>query len=125
MTENYGKPRSGGYNKIKRRITGAVIIVILIIAAAWAIGVLAGDSAEYQERSSILQENHRLLEENEALKQQTETLQAQINELQSQVYEKDAYIAALPTETPAPEETQGTGELRNAPVDNNAVSPRN
>ncbi|MGN1116166.1 MAG: hypothetical protein ACI4TH_06345 [Candidatus Ornithomonoglobus sp.] len=126
MTENYGKIQSGRYDKIRKRITGAVIIVILIIAAAWAIGILAGNSAEYQERSSILQSNHQLLEENIALKQQTAELQAQINALQGQVSERDAYIAALPTEAPVPEEMQvpQAEQVQPVPVDENAVSPR-
>ncbi|MGN0162746.1 MAG: hypothetical protein ACI4EA_04065 [Candidatus Ornithomonoglobus sp.] len=126
MAENYGMIQSGRYNKIKRRIIGAVIIVILIIAAAWAIGVLAGNSAEYQERSSILQENHQLLEENAALKQQIAELQAQADTLQGQVSERDAYIAALPTEVPAPEGALMSGDeaVQALPVDENAVSPR-
>ncbi|MGN0183153.1 MAG: hypothetical protein ACI4DP_12230 [Candidatus Ornithomonoglobus sp.] len=124
MTGNYGKIQSGRYNKIKRRIIGAVIIIILIIAAAWAIGILAGNSAEYQERSSILQANHQLLEENAALKQQIEELQAQANALQGQVSERDAYIASLPTEAPAETLMPEEGAIQAAPVDENAVSPR-
>ncbi|MDD6762567.1 MAG: hypothetical protein PUD92_02850 [Clostridiales bacterium] len=126
MTENYGRIQGGRYSKIKTRITGAVIIVILIIAAAWAIGILAGNSAEYQERSSILRENHQLLEENAALKQQIEELQAQTSSLQGQVSERDAYIASLPTEAPVPEGTEmpTEGAVQTPSAGGNAVSPR-
>lgn len=126
MNDSYGKVQSGRYNKIKRRITGAVIIVILIAAAAWAIGILAGNSAEYQERSSILRANHELLEENEALKQQVAELQAQADALQGQVSERDAYIAALPTDEPAAEETLLPEDetAQDMPVDEGNISPR-
>lgn len=95
--ERYGKIQDGRRRKQRRRITGIVIIAVIFFAAMWIIGALAGNSAEFQERSAILRENHALKEENAAL-------QAQIAELQGQVAEKDKYIASIPAEEPTTEE---------------------
>lgn len=110
MKENYGGIQSGRRSRLKRRITGAIIIAVILAAALWAVGMLASDSAEYQKRSSILRDNQNLLEENAALKLQNEELSARIAALEGQVSERDAYIAALPTEEPLPEQTSEPAE---------------
>jgi cell division protein FtsB len=119
--QSYGRIKEGRYRKLKKRITGLIIIAVIIIVAFGIIGVLAGNSAEYQERVSILQENHQLREENEELK-------AQIEALQGQVDEKDAYIASIPE--PEPEQEQETEENteesndEEQAEDDNPASPR-
>lgn len=126
--QNYGTVQSGRYRKLKKRIIGIIIIAVIVIIAVGLIGVLAGNSAEYQKRVSILEENHRLKEENAQLQQQIADYEIYVNTLQGQVSERDAFIAALPTEVPA-EEIPQESETSDEPNQENqingyAVSPR-
>lgn len=99
--QGYGKIQNGRRRKLKRRITGIIIAAVIVIIAVWIIGVLAQNSAEYQQRVSILEENHSLNEEAAELRQQVEDLQTYVETLQGQVSERDAYIASIPTDAPA------------------------
>ncbi len=100
-TNNYGKLGRGRRLKLKRRITGLIIAALIICVAAFIIGKLTENSAEYQLRAS-------LVEENRVLREQVTDLQAQIDGLKNELSEKNAYIESIPTA--APEDETATEE---------------
>ncbi len=114
--QNYGRINEGRRKKLKKRIAGIVIIAIIVIAALFTIGILAGNTPEYKNRVSILEQNHALVEENEQLR-------AQLAAVQQQLDESSAYIASLPTETPAPDAAAPTAAPP-VPTEALPVSPR-
>ncbi len=98
--QNYGKISSGRDKKLKRRINGIIIAVIILLAGAFVIGVLTDDGPEYQERYSAIEENHALKEQVAQLRSEVAHLENRVAELEGQVSEKDAFINSLPTEEP-------------------------
>ena len=76
----YKKANTGKRKKLKKQITGLIIIGIVFISALWIIGIFAGDSDEYNERVSILEENHILRQKLTIL-----TLNRQVKELEALV----------------------------------------
>ena len=95
----YKKTDVGKRKKIKKRVSGLIIIGIVIIVALWIIGIFASNSEEYKERVSILEENHMLKQKTAELETRTATLEARIAEL-------EAYISGIPQS----EETAGQSD---------------
>lgn len=114
--QNYGKVEKGRYKKLKKRITGIVIIALIAVVGAGVIGVLVSDGEGYQQYVSVIEENH-------TLKERVAELEAQVAELQGTVAEKDEYIASIPTIAPTPYEP-GESEMPAATQDSNLESPR-
>lgn len=117
--QNYGRVNEGRRKKLKKRITGIIIIAVIIIAVLFIIGILAGNTPEYKTRVSVLEQNHALSEENEQLR-------AQIAELQRQLDENNAYISSLPTEVSVPDAAGQIPTDSSVPMPTEAlpVSPR-
>lgn len=93
-THRYISYQRGSRKKLKRRITAAVIAVLVILAAAFLIGKLTENSPEYQLKVS-------LVEENRVLREEVDELTARIAELENTVSAQEQYISELPTEAPA------------------------
>ena len=85
----YKKTDVGKRKKMKKRVSGFIIIGIVIIAALWVIGIFAWNSEEYKERVAILEENHML-------KQKTAELETKSASLEARIAELEAYISGIP-----------------------------
>ena len=105
-TQEYIGFNGGRRRRLKRRIIGIIITILIILAAAFVIGKLTEDSAEYQLRAS-------LIEENRVLREQVAELTSRIDELEGTVSRQEEYIASIPTK--APEETEMPEEQTSAP----------
>ena len=81
----YKKANTGKRKKLKKQITGLIIIGIVLISALWIIGIFAGDSDEYNERVSILEENHMLRQKLTELETENAGLKTRIAELEAYV----------------------------------------
>lgn len=103
---NYGTMSGEKSRKKRRRITGIVIILIILFAGIGAVGVLTSNGPEYQMRKSVIEENHTLKEENAELTNR-------IEQLEKELQEKEDYIEALPE----PEETEIPAEEPATPRD--------
>ena len=86
--EYYGNTKTQRDRLLRRRITGIVSIIVVILIGAGIIGVLTDSGAGYQERLSAIEENHRLRAENEELKEENERLNSMLDD-------KDNYINEL------------------------------
>lgn len=111
---NYGKISSGRDKKLKRKIKGLIIALVIILTGVYIIGIITDDGPEYQERYSAIEENHALKEQVTQLQSEVASLENRIAELEGLINEKDAYIALMPTEAPAeteePTETEQTND---------------
>lgn len=96
----YGKIKEGRRQKLRKRITAGVTALILILVAAWIIGVLAGNGDGYQFHKSLAQQNDELLEQISTLQDQITDLQNQLAAKDGVIAEKDAQISAIPTPAP-------------------------
>jgi hypothetical protein len=85
----YNKTDIGKRKKLKKQISGIIIIGIVFIAALWIIGIFAGNSEEYRSRVSILEENHML-------KQRVTELETSNAGLEARLAELEAYVSGLP-----------------------------
>lgn len=86
----------------RRRITGIVIILVILFTGLFITGVLTSDGPEYQMRASAIEENH-------ILKEQIAELEAEVKKLKKELNEKEDYISTLPS--PEPEsETESEAE---------------
>ena len=101
----YGKVQQNRYKKLKRRLTGLIIILITAIITVALVGIFASDSQTFRDRVTVLEENHALREQTEELQSQVEALKQQIENLEGTVAEKDKYIASIPTSSPSPKPT--------------------
>ena len=116
--ENYGRIEQGRHKRLRRRITAAVIAVIVLTAAVGIIGVLAGDTEGYRQSVASIKENHEL-------KARVAELEAQVGELQAQLAERDEFIASIATPVPAPYEPQQSAAPENTePAAGGLESPR-
>lgn len=86
--EYYGNTKTQRERALKRRITGIISVIAVILLGVGIIGILTDTGAGYQERLSAIEENHSLRAENEDLKAEVERLTAQLEE-------KDNYINEL------------------------------
>ena len=97
-THRYVSFRRGSRKKLKRQIIAGVIALLIILAAAFVIGKLTENSAEYRQKVSLVEENRNLRE-------QITTLNARILELENTVANQarqiSAAAAAAATELPA------------------------
>ncbi len=120
----YGKVQQNRYRKLKRRLTGLIIILIVAIITVALVGIFASDSKIYQDRITILEENHALKEQAESLQAQVDELEKKVGELEGTVAEKDEYIASIPTTSPTePADSEATTSP--TPTQRtNSVSPR-
>ena len=107
--QNYGKISSGRDKKIKKKIKGIIIILLIILAGAFIIGVLTDDGPEYQKHASVISENRNLKAQVAELQSEISYLQNRVAELEGQVIERDEFINSLPTESPE-ESTDETTE---------------
>ncbi len=96
--KTYSGLRITDRRRVRRKITGAAIVVFIILAAVFVIGKLTENSAEYQLRAS-------LVEENRALREQVAELSERISELEGTISEQEAYIASMPETQTETEET--------------------
>ena len=85
----YKKTDIGKRKKLKKQISGIIIIGIVFITALWIIGVFASNSEEYRTRVSILEENHML-------KQKVAELETSNAGLEARLAELETYISGLP-----------------------------
>ena len=83
----------GNRQKLKRRIIAGVIALLVILAAAFVIGKLTENSAEYRQKVSLVEENRNLRE-------QIGALNARILELENTVANQAQYISTVPTAAP-------------------------
>ena len=83
----------GSRQKLKRRIIAGVIALLVILAAAFVIGKLTENSAEYRQKVTLVEENRNLRE-------QITTLNARILELENTVANQAQYISTVPTAAP-------------------------
>lgn len=101
--QNYGAFSSDRNRTVKRKIKGIAILLIILLAGAFIIGILTDDGAEYRERYSAIEENHALKEQIINLQNENAELQNKISVLEATIGEKDSYINSLPTEPPEEE----------------------
>lgn len=94
----YGTMHSEKSRTRRRRVTGIVIIVAILLIGTGIIGVLTSDGPEYQMRATAIEENH-------ILKEQVAELTKKVEKLEKELEEKEDYISALPTNTPEPTAT--------------------
>lgn len=73
----------------RRKITGIVIILIILLAGTYVLGILTSDGPEYQMRASTIEENH-------VLKEQVEELKEEVEQLKKELEEKDSIISTMP-----------------------------
>lgn len=104
----YGTMQGEKNRKKRRRITGIVIILIILFVGIGAVGVLTSNGPEYQMRKSVIEENHILKEENA-------NLTSKIEKLEKELKEKEDYIETLPESEP--EETESAEEEPTTPRD--------
>ncbi len=120
----YGKVQQNRYRKLKRRLTGLIIILIVAIITVALVGIFASDSKIYQDRITILEENHALKEQAESLQAQVDELEKKVSELEGTVAERDEYISSIPTTAPtAPAEDEPTASPE-ATQHADSLSPR-
>lgn len=94
MNSGYYSNIKSHRNRIaKRRITGIIIIIAIILAGVGIVGVLTDNGAGYQERVDIIKENQKLRSENAQLSEENEMLKTQLSE-------KDSYINELAGSNP-------------------------
>ena len=103
----------GSRQKLKRRIIAGAAALLVILAAAFVIGKLTENSAEYRQKVTLVEENRNLRE-------QITTLNARILELENTVANQAQYISTVPTA--APEETATEAPAADSPF--TAETPR-
>ena len=79
--ESYGNTQSRKQRILKRRITGIVTILAIIIAGAFIIGIITDDNAEYMQYENAISENHQLKAQIEELTEENENLKIEIEQL--------------------------------------------
>lgn len=73
----------------RRRITGVVVIAVILVTGLAVLGILTSDGPEYQMRLSTIEENHALKEKVAELEDEVADLKKELKKAQS-----------VPTETP-------------------------
>lgn len=76
--QSYGNTQSKKRRKAKRYITGICIILFIIFASLFIIGIFTSDSAEYKMRVTAIEENHILREEISELNDEIERLKGEL-----------------------------------------------
>lgn len=76
---DFGNTQSGKSRLKKRRITGLIVIAVIILLGAYLIGILTTDRPEYQMRATAIEENHILKERIAELEAENEELKEQLN----------------------------------------------
>ena len=99
-TQVFKKANKVKREKLKKKFTGLMIVAVIIIIALSAIGILAGDSEGFLQRSAILEENHML-------KQRVSELETEAAALQTRISELESYIAQPPEQTETTDQTDG------------------
>lgn len=101
---NYGTSY-GKKSRVKRhRITGIIVIFLILFIGISVVGILTSDGPEYKMRASTIEENH-------ILKEQIAELTEENERLKSELQQKEDYITTLPTQEP----TQDDADVTDAP----------
>lgn len=93
--QSYGNTQSRKRRKIKRYVTGICIILFIVFAALFIIGIFTSDTAEYEMRVTAIEENH-------ILKEQISGLEEEIERLKSELEEKNSVDKTEATVSPSP-----------------------
>ena len=71
---DFGNTQSGKSRLKKRRLTGLIVIAVIILLGAYLIGILTTDRPEYQMRATAIEENHILKERIAELEEEIQIL---------------------------------------------------
>lgn len=106
---NFNNTQNGKARLRRHRFTGLVIIALIILAAAYIIGILTTDQPEYRMRATAIEENHILKE--------------RIAELEAENADLKAQLEAAPTPAPSGEpETPRSSEDPKASATPSAIT---
>lgn len=107
----YGSLGGNRRKSNRKKLTGIIIICLILFAGIYTVGIITSDSPEYQMRANAIEENH-------VLKEQVAELTEETERLKEELAKKDAYINSVPqTDTTPEEETP-------VPTASAAASPR-
>ena len=81
--QNYGSMQGKKTRRTGRKIVGGIIILVILLAGLYILGVLTSNGPEYQIRTSMLEENHMLKEQVAELEEQIEDLEKEIESLKA------------------------------------------
>lgn len=81
--ESYGNTQSKKHRRLKRRLTGVLIIILIVLTGAFIIGAITTNGPAQQSRMSILDENHALKAEIQELNEKIADLEKQLEESKS------------------------------------------
>lgn len=98
---DYGTINGEKRRERRRKITGIFIILVILLAGIYILGILTSDGPEYQMRASTIEENH-------ILKEQVAELTEEVEQLKKELAEKDSIISTMPepdSEAPQPTPT--------------------
>ena len=73
--QNYGSMQGEKMRRTRRKIVGATIILVILLAGIYILGILTSDGPQYQMRTSMLEENHMLKEQVAELEEQIKDLE--------------------------------------------------
>ncbi len=68
----------------RRRITGVIVIAVILVTGLAVLGVLTSDGPEYQMRLSTIEENHALKEKIAELEDEVADLKKELKKAQSE-----------------------------------------
>lgn len=81
--QNYGSMQGKKTRRTGRKIVGGIIILVILLAGLYILGVLTSNGPEYQMRTSMLEENHTLKEQVAELEEKIEGLEKEIESLKA------------------------------------------
>ncbi|MDD6563889.1 MAG: hypothetical protein PUF08_02285 [Clostridiales bacterium] len=81
--QNYGSMQGKKTRRTRRKIVGGIIILVILLAGLYILGVLTSNGPEYQMRTSMLEENHTLKEQVAELEEKIEGLEKEIESLKA------------------------------------------
>lgn len=86
--QSYGNTQSRKHRKVRRAVTGIVIIILIVLAAAFAIGIIASDGDDYNKHVTAIEENHLLRARITELEEEIDALKAELEAREGNVSEQ-------------------------------------
>lgn len=92
----FGSYESKKQKRIKRSVSGIVIVALIVLAGAYVIGILTADNDAYRLREDVIAQNHELKQEIAELSDEVKKLKAELATAESATPTPDPDIRTSP-----------------------------